>query len=576
MVKYPAGRPPLSDNTQPQVVGTQSRTPSPDGGRARPGGFRLLRYFTVATLVAFAAVGMTLVVMEDLEAKFFDQAQRSQQETFLRAQADLSHQNEQAVRASLLAVQEAGHVMLTRVVANLLWASDIAPFVVRAQRVAIDHCRTPTSGGAATPAPGERKSCFAQVGQSIVALPGFAMLNRKAYEAMRATRVFKIKVWDLRGITIYSSEHRQIGEDGSANRGWLSAVAGTPASELTHRDRFSAFEGVVENRDLISTYVPVRDPATKKVAAVVELYSDVTPFLEQSRAASLRFAEISKANQTRIEDAGRSNLAQVKAESDHFLLIIGGLLALLYFVSLLIVGNGQRIIDRQIKAQELAAQREDLWHREKMAALSAMAANVAHEVGNPLAVISGLAQYFPDTPAVGGQPGLQSSTLIVQQTDRIARMMRQLTEFASASSDRAEWIDVNAMLKVVCEFFSFDPRFQRISIVFQPDEQLPAVELVPDHLNEVMMNLLQVCATDAGKAPQANRIDIRSGVRDGHLLIGVYWRSETMSEPPAEIRSDARFDQVVRRVSTLLGRIEFNNGGVELLLPLTAQATAVA
>src|SRR5262249_40412656 len=56
------------------------------------------------------------------------------------------------------------------------------------------------------------------------------------------------------------------------------ARTGIVTSELTHRDEFSGFEGVIENADLLSTYIPIRR-SDGAITAVFEVYDDVTPFL---------------------------------------------------------------------------------------------------------------------------------------------------------------------------------------------------------------------------------------------------------------------------------------------------------
>jgi signal transduction histidine kinase len=480
---------------------------------AQPGGFRLMRYFTLLTLVAFVVVGAVLYVLQRGEETFFEQVQRDQARFLTQAQAQLAQQHEEAARSSLLAVHEAGHVNLTRLVANLLWQSDFGPFVAATQRIAVEPCRAlpAAAAGAAPAAAGTRRACLAQVGAAIRDLPGFKALDAKAYAAMHASTVFKIKVFDLRGITVYSSDHGQIGEDGAGNLGWQSAAAGRPASELTHRDKFSAFEQVVENRDLISTYVPAQAAGRGEVIGVFEIYSDVTPFLGRIKAASQRFTELTAANEASVAKTAQANEEKLYASSDSFLLTVGGLLALLYAASLAIVHFGQRIIDAQGLAQARAAERERLWHREKMAALATMAANVSHEIGNPLAVISGLAQNLAERDA---------AAQILEQSTRIARMTRQIADFATARSEAADWVDVNAMVKAVCDFFAFDRRFRGTRIEFRPGPQLPACKLVPDHLNEVMMDLLQAAAkaaSDTGAALQVgtelrgDRVVIRIG-----------------------------------------------------------------
>jgi signal transduction histidine kinase len=535
-----------------------------------PPRFRLMRYFTLATLGAFLAVGLALFFLQRGEEVYFEQVQREQHSLFAQSQAELSSQSEQAARASLLAVYEASHLTLTGVVANQLWSGKIAPFVARAQSVSAEDCLALPKGddGAQANQVRARRECFAALGQRIRDLPGFAELDGRASAAMRGTSVIKIKVWDLRGLAVYSSEHRQVGEDGSANGGLRAALAGQPASELTHRDRFSAFEGVVENRDLISSYVPVRDDPKGPVVGVFELYSDVTPFLAQERNASRRFAEIARAHEDRVAKASAGQREKLYESSTRFLLVVGGLLALLYATSLVIVRSGQRIIDRQALAQQQAAVREQLWHREKMASLAAMADNVAHEVGNPLAVIAGVAEQMPPVPlppAPDGDPAPQPARLILEQTHRIARMMRQIAAFASAGGSSREWVDVNAMAKAVCDFLTFDRRLAGVPIAFQPTQQLPARELVPDHLNELLLSLVQTSALNASKLTPRGGVRVQTLARGDDVVVRVGCAKADEGEPRDV--DDPVWAPQRRMAQALGGRLLVEPTAVQLVLP---------
>ena len=197
---------------------------------------------------------------------------------------------------------------------------------------------------------------------------------------MRQTRglsVAKVKIYDTRGKTVYSSEAKQIGEDKSGNRGFIQALAGQPASELTHRDTFSAFEQQIMNRDLISSYVPVWREDTRQIQAVFEIYDDVTPLLAQVAATQNR--------------------------------IMGGValvLSLLYAVLYLLVRHADGILRRQHAEQlrhesELQATRDQLETRvaERTAELeranrakSQFLANMSHEIRTPMNAVLGLSE----------------------------------------------------------------------------------------------------------------------------------------------------------------------------------------
>lgn len=112
--------------------------------------------------------------------------------------------------------------------------------------------------------------------------PMTALLNEAVIAQLRGLSIVKIKVYNFDGLTVFSTDPSQIGEDKSANRGFLAARLGNVASELTHRDTFSAFEKTIENRDVLSSYIPIRD-AAGRVSGVFEIYDDVTRLVQRIR-----------------------------------------------------------------------------------------------------------------------------------------------------------------------------------------------------------------------------------------------------------------------------------------------------
>ncbi len=161
---------------------------------------------------------------------------------------------------ALIAHETEANVALTQAFANTLWPK-YARFVAQAHSL-------PPAG--------------------LSARREIAELDAEVKDKAQGLRLVKVKIYDLNGLTVYSTEARQIGEDKSGNRGFQQARDGAVASEMVYRDQFSAFEQVVENRHLISSYIPIRRASDGPVEGVFEVYSDITPLVDEIKRTEWR------------------------------------------------------------------------------------------------------------------------------------------------------------------------------------------------------------------------------------------------------------------------------------------------
>ena len=116
----------------------------------------------------------------------------------------------------------------------------------------------------------------------LLADPQFNEIHDSVVSKLRGLSVVKVKFYDPQGLTLYSTDRKQVGERKPGNPGLVGALAGEVVSQLGYRERFDAFEGQIKGRNIIATYVPVRTHDGGPIEGVAELYSDVTPLLEHA------------------------------------------------------------------------------------------------------------------------------------------------------------------------------------------------------------------------------------------------------------------------------------------------------
>lgn len=126
---------------------------------------------------------------------------------------------------------------------------------------------------------------------------------------------------------------------------------------------------------------------------------------------------------------------------------------------------------------------------EKLASMGRLAAGVAHEINNPLTSILNFAHLLRNKKEQS-EEDKNDIDIIIQETNRVRKIVRELLDFARQSNIKKEWIDVQKIIQQLVLIIKKQKDFSKISIIENYTRELKTICVDKNQMQQVFLNLL--------------------------------------------------------------------------------------
>lgn len=137
---------------------------------------------------------------------------------------------------------------------------------------------------------------------------------------------------------------------------------------------------------------------------------------------------------------------------------------------------------------EIRQLKDEVARSQRLASIGKLAAGVAHEIRNPLSSIKGLATYFRERYREVAEDR-QNAEIMIQEVDRLNRVIGQLLEFARPMSLQKRPTPLKTLVQQTLTMIEGHAREKAIEVSFRPAPGLEEVPLDPDRMRQVLLNL---------------------------------------------------------------------------------------
>jgi signal transduction histidine kinase len=183
------------------------------------------------------------------------------------------------------------------------------------------------------------------------------------------------------------------------------------------------------------------------------------------------------------------------------------------------------------RTRRLEAQR---FEAEEMAALGALAANLAHEIRNPLNSINLNLELLDEDLSDDGRSARESLASTRAEVGRLAKLVSDFLTYARPSEPEMGTVRVDAMLADVGEFLTAEAHSMGVHLRVLPG--LPSVSVATDEaqVRQVLLNLVLNAVQAVGSLPPDRRV-VELDAEEEHQAVALVVRDRGDGIPQEEM-----------------------------------------